>query len=360
MLVGQKLASATSNKETILKALLKTRPAPSFTLEEAPTPQPAAGELLVRVRAAAICGSDLNFYLWNEWAQDHIPHFPFICGHEGAGEVAALGDQVSGFSLGDVVAFETHLPCRRCYQCTHGQPHICQKMGLFGHFSNGCFAEYAVSRADATWKLRRRLSWPQAALLEPLGVAARPAFVGGHEGDTVAVIGCGPIGLLAIAAFKGLGAGAVFAIEKHGFRQALARELGADPVLDSGAGDLVACLLDLTSGDGVGTVVDASGSAAAVAQGFKYLRKGGRFFLLGNVKEPLVIQAIPDIVVKEARVRGFHGRELWSTWERAEELAASGAIPFDRLITHRLPLERFEEGFQAALSGQAGKVVFEL
>jgi threonine 3-dehydrogenase len=152
----------------------------------------------------------------------------------------------------------------------------------------------------------------------------------------------------------------VFAIERSGPRRELARQLGADPVINPAAEDVVTRIRDLTSGDGVGTIVEASGHAPAVSQAFKYLRKGGRFFILGNVKAPLTIEAIPDIVTKEARIRGFHGRELWSTWERAEELAASGAIPFDKLITHRLPLEEFKQGFEASLSGQAGKVVFEL
>ena len=180
-----------------MKALVKDKKDKGFSVQNLPIPDTKPDEVLVKVKASAICGSDVHFYVWDSWSEKVIPSLPFIPGHEGSGEIAEVGKEVDQLQKGDRVAFETHLPCGTCYQCQTGSPHICQNMDLFGHTFNGCMAEYCVLPQAITRKIPKKLPFVEAAVLEPMGVSLRAVDEADLKGDSVWIIGAGPIGQFA-------------------------------------------------------------------------------------------------------------------------------------------------------------------
>ncbi len=211
-----------------MRAVVKVEASPGFRLDRIPIPKPAAGEVLVRVKATAICGTDLHIADWSGWAQQAGIRLPLIMGHEFAGEVVEAAPGVREVRAGDYVAGETHVPCGECYQCRNGLQHICGRLTLFGIHRDGSFAEYAVLPAICARKIPTAIPPRIGAILEPLGTALRAVMEVDIPGETVAVVGCGPIGLFAVAAARALGAGRIVALDVVPGRLALARRLGAD------------------------------------------------------------------------------------------------------------------------------------
>ena len=347
--------------KSTMTALVKAQFAPGLTLQQLPVPTPGPADLLVQVRRAAICGSDIKAYAWDAWAQKIFKTFPCILGHEFSGVVQAVGAQVAHFKPGDRVSADTHVPCGRCYQCLTGEQHICKHMQLIGHTMDGCFAEYCIVPQSAARRIPDALSFDDASLLEPLGVALRPCVdQGSVTGESAVVIGCGPIGLMTVGAMRASGAFPIIGIDPVAARRDIATRMGADIVLDPAA-DPTGAVLAATAGDGAGVIVDASGSVKAIAASLAYLRKGGRYFMIGNAKEPLVIAEVgPGLINKEIHLTGIHGRRMFSTWQVAESLLVGKRIDPAPIVTTRLPLERYVEGFEQLLAGEACKVLFEI
>jgi threonine 3-dehydrogenase len=345
-----------------MTALAKLQPLPGLTLQQLPVPKPGPTDLLVQVRRAAICGSDIKAYAWDAWARNIFKTFPCVLGHEFSGVVVKVGSHVAHFKPGDRVSADTHVPCGRCYQCLTGEQHICQHMGLIGHTMDGCFAEYCLAPQSAARRIPDALSFDDATLLEPLGVALRPCVDGGSvTGQSVVVIGCGPIGLMAIGAMRASGAFPIIGIDLLAARRDIATRMGADIVLNPGDTDVTAAVLAATNGDGAGVIVDASGSVKAIADSLVYLRKGARYFMIGNAKETLVIPNVGSgLINKEIHLTGIHGRRMFSTWQVAESLLVGKRIDLSPIVTTRLPLERFVEGFEQLHAGTACKVLFEI
>ena len=342
-----------------MRAIVKNRKEKGFDYQEVEIPRVGPKDVLIRVKAAGVCGSDLSFYEWNNpWCETVVKRLPFIPGHECSGEVVEVGSQVKLLRKKDRVSVETHLPCGKCFQCRDGQSNICQNMELFGHTFNGCFAEYCRVPETIVEKIPDGLSWEYAALLEPIGIPLRAVWEGKVGGDSVAVIGCGPIGQFAIAASSAMGASPVFALDVNQKRLTIAKQVGATYLLNPAKDSPGKIIMDLTHQNGVGIIIEASGNSKAFSNSFRYLRKGGKVFMIGNIKEPLVIDGIADIVNKEATIRGLHGRELFSTWRLAESLLLSGKFEIGPVITHKFPLEEFHKGFQLAMDGEACKVLF--
>ncbi len=340
-----------------MQAVVKASAGPGIAVTRVPVPVPGPDEVLLRVKAAAICGTDLHIAAWNAWAQAAGIRLPLVLGHEFSGEVVATGDRVGTLKSGDYVAGETHLPCGACYQCRNGLPHICQRLQLFGIHRNGCFAEYTTLPARCAYPVPAAIPPGVAAVLEPLGTSLRAAAAVDVAGASVVVVGCGPIGLFAVASARALGASCIIGLDVRAERLALASGLGCDITLDPRQPGLAAHVLEATRGVGADAIIEASGNPVAVANAFGYLRKGGRVALIGLPSEPVSLDLGPQVVFKEATIVGIHGREMFRTWTRMLELLASGRLDVEPVLTHEMPLEKCADGLALLESGQGGKVI---
>lgn len=340
-----------------MTAIVKAAERPGVELRRVPVPEPGPEEVLVRVKAGAICGTDLHIAHWNAWAQRAGISLPLVLGHEFCGEVVGVGSRVRALKPGDYVAGETHLPCGECYQCRNGLQHICRNLKLFGIHRDGCFAEYTTIPELCAYRVPAAVPPQIAAMLEPLGTSLRAVLELDVSGGSVVVIGCGPIGLFAVASAKALGASRIIGLDVREERLALAKRVGCDISLDPRQKDATSRILEATGGVGADSIVEASGSAVALEGAFKFLRKGGRCALVGLPSEPVRLDLGPDVVFKEATIIGIHGREMFRTWTRMLQLLASGLLHVDPVVTHEMPLERCAEGLALLESGKGGKVI---
>ncbi|HSB80525.1 MAG TPA: alcohol dehydrogenase catalytic domain-containing protein [Candidatus Methylomirabilis sp.] len=338
-------------------AIVKAEERPGVAPKRVPIPEPAPEEVLIRVKASAICGTDLHIAQWNAWAQHAGIRLPLVMGHEFSGEVVGIGNRVRALKPGDYVAGETHLPCGECYQCRNGLQHICMHLKLFGIHRDGCFAEYTTIPEICAYRVPAALPPRVAAMLEPLGTSLRAVLELDVSGGSVAVIGCGPIGLFAVASAKALGASQIVGLDVREERLDLAKRLGCDIRLDPRQVDVTATILEATGGVGVDAIVEASGNAVALEGAFAYLRKGGRCALVGLPSEAVRLNIGADVVFKEATLVGIHGREMFRTWTRMLQLLASGRLNVDAVVTHEMPLESYAGGFALLEAGKGGKVI---
>jgi threonine 3-dehydrogenase len=340
-----------------MKAVMKTQPGPGAELVERPLRSPGPGEVRVRIEVAAICGSDVHVYEWAPRVAKSGMPLPVVMGHEYAGEVVEVGPGVTQLQVGDRVSGETHFPCGNCHLCRIGKQHICQNLQIVGRHFDGCFAEEMIVPAICAYRVPDSLSFETAALLEPLGCGVRPLLDAEVAGSSVLVLGAGPIGLFAVAGARALGAVEVMATNRSEFRLDLAAAMGATACINPEREDVVEVAKSRTDGVGVDIVLESSGSQVALGQGLKALRKGGTMLLIGLPSSPVEVDVTSDLILKEITVRGFHGREMFRTWERVLPLVANGAIPTEPVITHRMALGEFAEGFAAAAERRAGKVL---
>ena len=336
-----------------MRALVKETAAPGAAIREVPVPQPGRGEILVRVLAASVCGTDVHIERWDKWAQDNFTP-PMTFGHEMAGIVVARGEDATRIPLGELIAAETHWADWTCYQCRTSRAHVCQNMKILGVHVPGSFAEYVVMPEVNAW-VSEGLTPEIAALQEPLGNAVHAAFVEEVAGQTAVVTGCGPIGLMSIGVLKMSGARSVFATDINPERLEMARKMGADVVMDA-RDDVVARLKEETDGNGVDIVLEMSGSAAALHQGLAAVTNGGRVSLLGTHAVPATLDLSQEVIFKGIRMYGITGRRLWDTWYRTTALLEEG-LDISPIITHRLPLADYATAFDLVASGHAGKIV---
>ncbi len=342
-----------------MQALVKASAAPGMEMREVPVPTIGATDVLVAVETASVCGTDLHIWHWDEWAQARIKP-PYIPGHEFSGTVAAVGELVQGIAVGDFVSAEMHVACGHCLQCRVGQQHVCQFVKILGVDADGAFADYVKIPATNVWKLDPSIPREWGSLFDPFGNAVHTVLSGAIAGQTVAVTGCGPIGLFAIAVAKACGAAKVFAIEPNAGRLALAATMGAEVLLDSSKDDVLAEVKVATGGNGVDVLLEMSGHPQAIAMGFKLLRMGGRASLLGIPSKAVQMDLADGVIFKGATVHGINGRKMYETWYQAEALLRGGKIDLSPVITHRLPLQRFDEAMKLLESGEASKILLEV
>ncbi len=321
-------------------------------------PEHGPDDVLIRVRSAALCGTDLHILDWNAWAQGAGIKLPCILGHECSGDVEAIGVNVKNCKVGDKVVAETHIPCGTCYQCLNGEQHICNNLKIFGVHTNGCFAEFAVIPSVCARKIPADISHDVGSIMEPLGTAFRAALETKVGGANVVVLGCGPIGLLAVASCKTLGAAQTIATDISPYRLDIATQVGADKVLNPIEDNVVQQIMAATDGVGVDVVIEASGNIAALKQSFGFLRKGGTVAIIGLPGQPIELELGKEVVFKEATVIGIHGRRMFETWTRMERLLNVDKLDVKPVITHRMSLDDWQEGVRLAKSGQASKVIF--
>ncbi|HMM27285.1 MAG: L-threonine 3-dehydrogenase [Chloroflexota bacterium] len=342
-----------------MKAVIKPGPGPGLEMVELPVPEIKPGEVLVRVRAASICGTDLHIYRWDEWAQGRIKP-PLIVGHEVTGEVAARAPDVTSVAVGDPVSLESHVVCNECFYCRTGREHICERTQIIGVDRDGGFAEYIAIPAQNAWRNAPDLPLRIAVLEENFGNAVHTAMAQDVSAKYVLVTGCGPVGIMAIAVAKAAGARKVFATDVSDYRLAMAASAGADLTLNVGEVDVVAALLDATCHEGVDVLLEMSGAPSAIDQGFAVLKAGGEAALLGLTPGPFTFDLNQHVVFKGAVVRGIVGRRLWDTWYQTRGLLESGAVDLSELVTHEFALEDFDEAYRVFMSGESGKIMFHL
>ena len=341
-----------------MQAIVKAHAAPGIELREVPVPAPGPGEVLVRVQAASVCGTDLHIFNWDPWAQGRIKP-PLIPGHEFAGVVAGVGRGVTTVKEGDKVSAEMHVACGKCMQCRIGEAHICQHVRILGVDANGAFASYAIIPETNIWKLSPSIPHDYGSLLDPLGNAVHTVLAGPIAAQTVAVTGCGAIGLFSIAVAKACGAAKVYAIEVNAHRRGVAAKMGADVTLDPATENVAAKVLEATGGTGVDVLLEMSGHPTAIRAGFAMLRTGGRASLLGIPSKPFELDFAKDIIFKGALVQGINGRKMFETWFQMEALLATGKLDLEPAITHRLRLDEFAKAMELLQSGEAIKVVLK-
>jgi threonine 3-dehydrogenase len=342
-----------------MTALRKLKPEQGLVLQETAVPQLGPTDVLIRVRKAGICGTDGHIFGWDAWAQRRI-HPPLTVGHEFMGFVAAVGEAVRGIVPGDRVSAEGHISCGACLLCRTGEAHICESVQIIGVDCDGAFAGYIRMPAVNVWPLDPDIPDDFGAIFDPLGNAVHTVMAAGVSAKSVVITGVGSIGLMAIPVARAAGAARVFAVDVNREKLALAERVGADAVFDAGDPDLVDEILRLTGGDGADVLLEMSGSASAIDSGLQLLRNGGRAALLGIPPDDVKINLAERIIFKGLTVLGINGRKMFETWYQTQALVKSGRVDLRPIITHRLPLEQFAEGFDLMRSGKAAKIVFDV
>jgi threonine 3-dehydrogenase len=331
---------------------------PGLALDEVPVPAPADDEVLVRVEAASVCGTDLHIYRWDDWARQRILP-PLTLGHEFAGTIVEIGRNVRHAAVGDYVSAESHVTCGNCIHCRTGRAHMCEQTQILGVDRDGAFAQYVAVPESVVWQNDRAKLPPELATLqEPFGNAV---FAVGHAdlaGKTVAILGCGPVGLFSIGIARASGAGRVLASDTKPFRLELAATMGVHAALDVGETDDVAgWFLEQNEGEHVDVVFEMSGAPEAIADAFRIARNGGRVILFGIPARPVELDVGEALIFKNLDVSAVSGRRVWDTWYRTRWLLEHGVVDLRPLITAELPLDDFEHAFELLGAGQACKIV---
>ncbi len=337
-------------------AVVKPVAAPGAEIREIRVPSFGRTEVLVKVKIASICGTDLHIYEWDRWAQGRI-HPPLVPGHEFCGEVVACGDEVTSVKEGDLVSAEMHVACGKCLQCRTGEAHICQNVKIIGVDTDGAFAEYVVIPESNIWKLDPAIPQEYASILDPLGNAVHSVLAGEIAAKTVAITGCGPIGLFAIAVARAVGAARVFAIEVNQHRRKIASEMKADLVLDPSSQDVRAAVLEETGGLGADVVLEMAGHPTAIRTAFDIVRRGGRISLLGLTSKPISLNFSEDVIFKGITVQGINGRKMYQTWYQMTALLKAKKLELHPAITHRIAMKDFSSAMERLKTGEASKIL---
>ncbi len=337
-----------------MKAVLKAIPAPGLELQTVPDPTPGYGELILRVLATSMCGTDSHIYRWDAWSQKRIRP-PRILGHEMYGEVVALGKGITTVKVGDHVAAESHVTCGKCFQCRTGNAHVCKNYTILGLDRDGSFADFVCLPEEVCWKTADEIPPELACMQESLGNSVHAVLTEDVTGHTLLVTGCGPTGLFAIAVARTAGASTIIATDVSEYRLGLARQVGAHLAFNPQKEDL-GTIMDLTGGEGVDVALEMSGHPSAIHLCFRNVKNAGRVALFGIPSEPVPIDVANEVIFKGARVYGITGRRLFDTWYRLAGLFRAG-LDIRPIVTHTLPLAQFQRGFELMQGGQCGKVV---
>ncbi len=340
----------------LMKAVIKGHAGPGLEMREVPIPTIQPDEVLVKVRAASICGTDLHIYNWDAWSASRV-HPPVVVGHEICGDVVGRGALVKTPEVGDFVSLESHVICNTCAFCRTGLGHICKNTRLIGVDRDGGFAEYIAIDAQNAWPNPPDLPVEIAVLQENFGNAVHTAFAADLRAKKVLVTGCGPVGLMTIAVARAIGARAVYATDISPYRVDFARRMGADLAMHAIEDPVIELIRDATDGEGVDVLLEMSGSPSAIDQGFSLLKPGGEAALLGVTPGSFEFDWNHHIVFKAAKVLGISGRRLWQTWYQSRGLIRSGAVDLSPLVTHHFTMEEYDKAFETMSSGTSGKVM---
>jgi threonine 3-dehydrogenase len=339
-----------------MRALVKSRSEPGLWMEEVTEPEPGPQEVLIRVRKTSICGTDLHIYRWDEWAQATIP-VPLVLGHEFMGEIVSLGSGVAGLAEGERVTGEGHITCGHCRNCRAGRRHFCHGHLGLGVTRPGAFAEYLTIPAANVFPLPDHISDEIAAILDPLGNATHTALSFDLVGEDVLITGAGPIGVMATAIARHIGARFVVVTDPNDYRRAMAEAMGPDRVVDPEATDLHQVMDQLGMTEGFDVGMEMSGSPAALNQMLGVMNHGGRMGVLGIPSSETTID-LGQVIFKGLTMKGIYGRLIFETWYKMAAML-QGGLDVATVITHRYPASRFEEAFEVLSSGRSGKIILD-
>jgi threonine 3-dehydrogenase len=343
-----------------MRALVKRTAAAGLALAEVPVPAIGPRDVLIRVRKAAICGTDLHIYEWDAWAAGRVRPGTVI-GHEFMGEVVQVGPAVTAVAAGDRVSGEGHIGCGTCYACRTGQGHICDRVDIIGVDVDGCFADYVRLPDTNVWPLHPSISDTLGAIHDPLGNAMHTVMVDDVSGQSVLVVGAGSVGLMITTIARAAGAIDIVTLDVNPRRLAVAQTMGADAALDPRAPGVERALLARTRGGrGFDVMLEASGNPQGIALGFRLLRSGGWAALLGLPTQPVAFNLAEDVIFKGLTIYGVNGRRMFETWYQVESFLTHGRIRVDPIITHQLPLAGFARAFDLLRRGEAIKVILDL
>ncbi|MDD2772960.1 MAG: L-threonine 3-dehydrogenase [Elusimicrobiales bacterium] len=339
-----------------MKALVKSKRERGIWLEDVPKPQIGETDVLIKIKKTAICGTDAHIYDWNDWAQKTIP-VPMHVGHEFAGEVAELGASVRGLGIGQRVSGEGHIVCGHCRNCRAGQRHLCINTKGVGVTRPGCFAEYLAMPAENVFPLPDDISDDEAAIFDPFGNAVHTALSYDLVGEDVLLTGAGPIGIMAAAVARHVGARHVVLTDISDYRLELARKLGVETVVDSRRQTLEDVMKRIKMTEGFDVGMEMSGSPVAFNDMLRTVRMGGKIALLGILPDDTKI-SWSKMIFKGLRLKCIYGREMFETWYKMVALLQSG-LDIKPVITHRFPVKDYKEAFELMSSGKSGKIVLD-
>ncbi len=325
-------------------------------MTEVDQPGPGHNDLLIRIHKTAICGTDMHIYHWDEWSQKTIP-VPMVVGHEYAGEVIEMGQEVRGFAVGDRVSGEGHITCGHCRNCRAGRRHLCRNTVGVGVNRPGCFAEYLVIPAYNAFKLPDEISDDLAAVFDPFGNAVHTALSFDLVGEDVLITGAGPIGIMAGAVACHVGARHVVITDLNEHRLELARKMGATRTVNVENEKLDDVMGELGMTEGFDVGFEMSGVPSAFRDMLSCMNHGGKVALLGIPPQEMTIPW-PEVIFKGLVIKGIYGREMFETWYKMASLLQAG-LDLSPIITHRYPVDDFQRGFDTMASGQSGKVVLD-
>lgn len=339
-----------------MKALAKLKAEPGIWMTDVPEPVCGHNDLRIRIRKTAICGTDTHIFNWDAWSRATI-RVPMVIGHEYVGEVVEVGQEVGGFKVGDRVTGEGHITCGYCRNCRAGRRHLCRNTVGVGVNRQGCFAEYLVIPAFNAYRLPDAVSDDLASIFDPFGNAVHTALSFDLVAEDVLITGAGPIGIMAVAVARHCGALHVVITDVNEYRLALARRMGATLAINVNERSLESVMQELGMTEGFDVGLEMSGVPSAFRAMLETMNHGGRVAVLGIPPAEMSLDW-SRIIFKGLTIKGIYGREMFETWYRMSGLIQSG-LDLDPVITHRLPLSRFQEGFETMASGQSGKIILD-
>lgn len=337
-----------------MKALVKARAETGIWMQEIPTPEVGHNDVLIRVRKTSICGTDLHIYNWDEWARKTIP-VPMAVGHEFSGEIIEIGSEVSGYRPGDRVSAEGHVTCGFCRNCRAGRRHLCRNTVGIGVNRPGCFAEFVSVPALNLFKLPDSIDDNIAAILDPLGNATHAALSYDLVGEDVLITGAGPIGIMACAIARHVGARYVVVTDINDYRLELAKRLGATRAVNVGTESLDEVVSELGMREGFDVGLEMSGNAEAFRGMLRTIHHGGKIAMLGIPPGDFSIDW-NQVIFKGLEIRGIYGRQMFETWYKMASMLESG-LDISQVITHDFTANDYELAFDALASGASGKVI---
>ena len=337
-----------------MKALVKDRAGPGLKLTDVPKPEVGHNDVLIRIKKTAICGTDIHIWKWDEWAAKTVPLGMHV-GHEYVGEIVAMGQEVRGFEIGDRVSGEGHVTCGHCRNCRAGRRHLCRNTFGIGVNRPGAFAEFLALPAVNAFKIPDNIADDLAAIFDPYGNATHTALSFNLVGEDVLITGAGPIGIMAVAIAKHVGARHVVITDVNDYRLDLAHKMGATRAVNVTKEKLTDVMAELGMVEGFDVGMEMSGVPSAFASLLDVMNHGGKVALLGIPPSQTVIDW-NNVIFKGLEIKGIYGREMFETWYKMVAMLQSG-LNLNPILTHQFPLSAYAEGFQTMLSGQSGKVI---
>ncbi|KID54837.1 L-threonine 3-dehydrogenase [Pseudoalteromonas luteoviolacea CPMOR-1] len=339
-----------------MKALSKLKAEEGIWMTDVPKPEMGHNDLLIKIRKTAICGTDVHIYKWDEWSQNTIPT-PMVVGHEYVGEIVDMGQEVRGFSVGDRVSGEGHITCGHCRNCRAGRVHLCRNTIGVGVNREGSFAEYLVIPAYNAFKIPDNISDELASIFDPFGNAVHTALSFDLVGEDVLITGAGPIGIMAAAVAKHVGARHVVITDVNEYRLDLARKMGATKAVNVASESLEDVMEELGMTEGFDVGLEMSGVPVAFNSMLNNMNHGGKIAMLGIPPSDMAVDW-NQVIFKGLVIKGIYGREMFETWYKMASLIQSG-LNLEPIITHEFNVDDFQQGFDTMISGQSGKVILD-